>query len=214
MKGLKENPTGDDVREGLCAVINIKIPEPQFEGQTETGAQSSQLLMYPGQVREQTYIVQSYVQNELLLSASCEGNFCGSVSLSSSSLKLGGMQTAILTAKLSMPSTAKYGDVYRYTVSIGDGAGHTAVLQNEVSVSQLSRWYSKFLPVVQKGDSGYWFSVGNTALPKLILYLLLVGAAVTTAWLVMPKGKKYADVATLVYIGSGLLTLIVASLVY
>ena len=36
LKGLKENPTGDDVREGLCAVINIKIPEPQFEGQTKT----------------------------------------------------------------------------------------------------------------------------------------------------------------------------------
>ena len=34
-KDLKENLSGEDVREGLTAVISVKIPQPQFEGQTK-----------------------------------------------------------------------------------------------------------------------------------------------------------------------------------
>lgn len=36
LKNMSVTPSGDDLREGLSAIINIKVPDPQFEGQTKT----------------------------------------------------------------------------------------------------------------------------------------------------------------------------------
>ncbi|MBE6024296.1 MAG: DNA topoisomerase (ATP-hydrolyzing) subunit B [Cellulosilyticum sp.] len=42
LKDSDKNLTGDDIREGMTAVISIKIGEPQFEGQTKTKLGSSE----------------------------------------------------------------------------------------------------------------------------------------------------------------------------
>ena len=42
LKESDKNLTGDDIREGMTAVISIKISEPQFEGQTKTKLGSSE----------------------------------------------------------------------------------------------------------------------------------------------------------------------------
>ncbi|HEY8426446.1 MAG TPA: DNA topoisomerase (ATP-hydrolyzing) subunit B [Limnochordales bacterium] len=43
LKDGQENLTGDDVREGLTAVISVKLQEPQFEGQTKTKLGNSEV---------------------------------------------------------------------------------------------------------------------------------------------------------------------------
>ncbi|HET9218922.1 MAG TPA: DNA topoisomerase (ATP-hydrolyzing) subunit B [Terriglobia bacterium] len=42
-KELKDNLSGDDVREGLVSVISVKLPQPQFEGQTKTKLGNSEV---------------------------------------------------------------------------------------------------------------------------------------------------------------------------
>ena len=43
LKNMKITPSGEDVREGLSAVISIKLPSPQFEGQTKTKLGNSEI---------------------------------------------------------------------------------------------------------------------------------------------------------------------------
>ena len=43
IKENDKNLSGDDTREGLTAVISVKITEPQFEGQTKTKLGNSEV---------------------------------------------------------------------------------------------------------------------------------------------------------------------------
>lgn len=43
LKETDKNLSGDDVREGLTAIISVKVPEPQFEGQTKTKLGNSEV---------------------------------------------------------------------------------------------------------------------------------------------------------------------------
>ena len=43
IKATDQNLTGDDVREGLAAIVSVKLVEPQFEGQTKTKLGNSEI---------------------------------------------------------------------------------------------------------------------------------------------------------------------------
>lgn len=43
LKATDSNLSGDDIREGLTAVISVKVPDPQFEGQTKTKLGNSEI---------------------------------------------------------------------------------------------------------------------------------------------------------------------------
>ena len=46
LKDMKDTLQGDDIREGLTAVISVKLPDPQFEGQTKTKLGNSNVESY------------------------------------------------------------------------------------------------------------------------------------------------------------------------
>ncbi|NOR50131.1 MAG: DNA topoisomerase (ATP-hydrolyzing) subunit B [Desulfuromonadales bacterium] len=46
LKNMKTTISGDDLREGMAAVLSVKLPEPQFEGQTKTKLGNSEIKGY------------------------------------------------------------------------------------------------------------------------------------------------------------------------
>ena len=55
LKEKEENLTGDDIREGLTAVILVKIPDPQFEGQTKNKLGNPEVRRYVEQVMNEYF---------------------------------------------------------------------------------------------------------------------------------------------------------------
>ena len=56
LRNVKINLTGEDIREGMTAIISVKVPEPQFEGQTKSKLGNTEV----------EGIVQSFVRSKLI----------------------------------------------------------------------------------------------------------------------------------------------------
>ena len=55
LKEKEDNLSGDDIREGLTAVISVKLPDPQFEGQTKNKLGNPEVRRYVDQVMSEYF---------------------------------------------------------------------------------------------------------------------------------------------------------------
>jgi len=55
LKEKEENLTGEDIREGLTAIILVKMPDPQFEGQTKNKLGNPEMRRYVEQVMNEYF---------------------------------------------------------------------------------------------------------------------------------------------------------------
>ncbi len=55
LKEKEENLSGDDIREGLTAIILVKLPDPQFEGQTKNKLGNPEVRRYVEQVMNEYF---------------------------------------------------------------------------------------------------------------------------------------------------------------
>lgn len=55
LKEKEDNLTGDDIREGLTAIILVKLPDPQFEGQTKNKLGNPEVRRYVDQVMSEYF---------------------------------------------------------------------------------------------------------------------------------------------------------------
>lgn len=76
LTGLKESLLGEDIREGLAAIVSVKVPQPQFEGQTKTKLGNSEVKgLVEGVVNEQLlqFFEENPAQAKLICSKSVDG---------------------------------------------------------------------------------------------------------------------------------------------
>jgi DNA gyrase subunit B len=76
LSGLKESLLGEDIREGLAAIVSVKVPQPQFEGQTKTKLGNSEVKgLVEGVVNEKLlqFFEENPAQAKLICTKSVDG---------------------------------------------------------------------------------------------------------------------------------------------
>lgn len=130
LKEKEDNLSGDDIREGLTAVILVKLPDPQFEGQTKNKLGNPEVRRYVEQVMneyfayflEENPAVAKKIVNKALLAARARK---AARAARDNVIRKGALDGASLPGKLADCSSKNPAECELYIVE-GDSAGGSA----------------------------------------------------------------------------------------
>ncbi|HAM87931.1 MAG: gyrase subunit B protein [Candidatus Falkowbacteria bacterium GW2011_GWC2_38_22] len=130
LKEKEENLTGEDVREGLVAVISVKMREPQFEGQTKGKLGNAEIKTYVEQVFGEAFAIYldehpkdaEAIIGKCILSSQAR---IAARTARASILRKGALDGITLPGKLADCSSRKSEECELYIVE-GDSAGGSA----------------------------------------------------------------------------------------
>ncbi|HMB65685.1 MAG TPA: DNA topoisomerase (ATP-hydrolyzing) subunit B, partial [Patescibacteria group bacterium] len=130
LKEKDDNLTGDDVREGLTAIISVKLTDPQFEGQTKSKLGNAEIKTYVEQVFGESFAIfleehpkeAEAIISKCVLSAQARK---AAKSARASILRKGALEGLTLPGKLADCSSRKPEECELYIVE-GDSAGGSA----------------------------------------------------------------------------------------
>ncbi len=151
-KTLKENEklSGDDVREGLTCVLSVKLPEPQFEGQTKTKLGNSEIRTLVNRVLQAKlgeYLEENpKVAKELITKAITAQRAREAARKARESFRKGVMEGTSLPGKLADCSDTNPENCEIFLVE-GDSAGGTAINGRDRQIQAILPLRGKILNV-------------------------------------------------------------------
>lgn len=130
LKEKEENLTGDDVREGLTAIISVKLGDPQFEGQTKDKLGNAEMKTYVEQITGDAFttFLEEHPREAESIIAKCILSAQARMAARTARatiLRKGALEGMTLPGKLADCSSRKPEETELYIVE-GDSAGGSA----------------------------------------------------------------------------------------